>query len=253
MLLANLPSHERKLYQLALALLAASLMLGVLVGGIGAGESPNGRADNWQASELRAGADTLADFNSVTTQPHWFLEGGQSAVAVQASNAGEPESFRLLGVIEKGGQRHALFMPPATEAGRSTLVQLAVGEPLIGDWKIEEIDSAKVKVASSAENEVRELLLYGTPLKAEKEPATTKRKAGSRAERAATTAPGNKVAKPNAAPGSTKEKAAARPRKDSPEAQKARAERAERRAQAKADTGAKKAEKDASPKHKVSK
>lgn len=240
MLLANLPSHERKLYQLAFALLAVTWLLGLLIAGISAGENAISRADNWQASERRAGADTLADFNAVTAQSHWFLEGGQSKPAVNSVDLDEPESFRLLGVIDKSGQRHALFMPPATEVGRSKLVQLSVGDQLVGDWKVVEINSTKVKVASVSD-EVRELLLYGVPAKVEKAPLAKHKAAAAQ----------NTGTKPGAIKAKAQAQDKAKPKKDKAEQERARAERTEQRAKAKAAAAKQKAEKDHPAKHKA--
>lgn len=246
MLLANLPAHERKLYQLSLVTLVAAVVLGLLAGVIGAGEDANNRPDNWQASELRTGADTLADFTAVTAQSRWFLEGGKLAATASVVDTDEPESFRLLGIIDKGGQRHALFMPPTTEAGRSKLVQLAQGEPLVGDWKIQEITSAKVLVTHASDNETRELLLYGAPAKMAQAPvAASKHKVAAKSTKSADNTGAAAKPKDTAA----KAPAKAKPKKDKAEVDKAHAERAEKVAKRKAEAAQKKAQKDRAAKH----
>ncbi len=241
MLLVNLPAHERKFYQLSFTLLAITLVMGLLIGGINAGESTNNRTDNWQASELRPSADTLADFNSITTQSRWFVEGGQSKATANVIDTDEVESFHLLGIVDKGGQRYALFMPPATDAGHSKMVQLATGEPLVGDWKLQEITSTKVIVSKAADNETRELLLYGAPTKAAKAPVAASKHTAT-AKSAKSSGASEVAAKARDASPRTPTKD--RPKRDKAEIEKNRAQRAETVAKRKADSAHKKAEKD---------
>jgi hypothetical protein len=238
--------QERKLYLLGSGAICVALVLGVLAGAVSSGGTTSNREDKWQPSAIPAGVDTLADFTAITAQPRWYLEGG--AVPSQAKTVeGEPESFRLLGIVSKAGQRYALLQPPAPESGRSKLVQLGVGDVLIGDWKITEISSAKVAVSASESGEARELLLYGSPTPASPSntAVTGQHKAGAKRAQAAV---GSVKAK-SADAGNSHDKA--KPKKDKAERDKARAERLEQREKAKAAAARQKAEKDTASKHKT--
>jgi hypothetical protein len=252
MLLANLPSYERKLYQLAFFSSAVALILGLLIGAVGAGESLVERADNWRASELPQSADTLVDFTAIAAQPRWFSEGGQLMVSSSTSNTGEPESFRLLGIVNKGGKHRALFLPPASESESRRLVQLGAGDTLIGDWQIKEITTAKVLVAQG--EKVRELPLYGDKVdwSPQVKSSTVKHKSGAteKTPRSADSKaiPGNAKAKSGDKP---KVQDKAKPKKDKAELDKARVERQEQKAKVKAAAAKQKAERDSSAKHKT--
>jgi hypothetical protein len=177
MLIANLSSQERQLYGLVGVSIAAALVLGLLGGLISFGGKSGDRADNWQASALAAPVDTLSDFTVVSEQSRWFSEAGpataaQSAEAARKAIEGQPESLKLIGIVERNNQPYALFIPldptpadpiPAGNGAPKGVLQFAAGDILVGDWVIKEITVNTVLVASNkegTEQQTRELLLY---------------------------------------------------------------------------------------------
>ncbi len=174
MLLENLSSQERQLYSLVGLSAAVALVLGLLGGLISFNWGNNERADNWKVSVSAPPEDTLADFTEISSQPRWFSEAGpataaQSAEAARKAIEGQPESRKLIGIVERNNKYHALFIPvdpnPASTGAPKGVAQFAVGETLVGDWQIKEITQSRVVVGTNkegAEQQTRELLLYQT-------------------------------------------------------------------------------------------
>ena len=174
MLIANLSSQERQLYGLVGVGVAAALVLGLLGGLISFSGKANDRADNWQASALAAPVDTLGVFTIVSEQPRWFSEAGpataaQTAEAAKKAIEGQPESLKLIGIVERNNRSYALFIPvdpaPAANGAPKGVLQFAAGDNLVGDWVVKEITVSTVLVATNkegAEQQTRELLLYQT-------------------------------------------------------------------------------------------
>lgn len=174
MLIANLSSQERQLYGLIGVGTAAALVLGLLGGLISFSGKGNDRPDNWQASALAAPADTLADFTLVSEQPRWFSEAGpataaQTAEAARKAIEGQPESLKLIGIVERNNRPYALFLPvdpaPAANGAPKGVLQFAAGDVLVGDWVVKAITVNTVLVVTNKEGtepQTRELLLYQT-------------------------------------------------------------------------------------------
>jgi hypothetical protein len=173
MLLENLSSQERQLYGLIGLACAAALVLGLLGGLISFSWGNKERADNWRASVTPSPADTLKDFTDISSRPRWFTEAGpataaQNAEAARKAIEGQPESMKLIGVVGRNGHTYALFMPVSpssinTESPRG-VQQFEVGQTLVGDWTVKEINPNKVIVATKtegADQQSREILLYG--------------------------------------------------------------------------------------------
>jgi hypothetical protein len=174
MLIANLSSQERQLYGLIGIGVAAALVLGLLGGLISFGGKSGDRVDHWRASALAAPVDTLSDFTVVSEQSRWFSEAGpataaQSAEAARKAIEGQPESLKLIGIVERNNRPYALFIPvdpvPTANGAPNGVLQFAAGDVLVGDWVIKEITVNTVLVATNkegAEQQTRELLLYKT-------------------------------------------------------------------------------------------
>ncbi len=174
MLIANLSSQERQLYGLIGVGVAAALVLGLLGGLISFSGKSNDRADNWQASALAAPVDTLSDFTLVSEQSRWFSEAGpataaQTAEAARKAIEGQPESLKLIGIVERNNRPYALFIPieptPTGSGAPKGVLQFAAGDTLVGDWLVKEITVNTVLVITNkegAEQQTRELLLYQT-------------------------------------------------------------------------------------------
>ncbi len=174
MLIANLSSQERQLYGLIGVGVAAALVVGLLGGLISFSGKGNDRADNWQASALAAPVDTLSDFTLVSEQPRWFSEAGpataaQTAEAARKAVEGQPESLKLIGIVERNNRPYALFIPidPASAANGAPkgVLQFAAGDTLVGDWVVKDITGNTVIVVTNkegAEQQTRELMLYQT-------------------------------------------------------------------------------------------
>lgn len=172
MLIANLSSQERQLYGLIGVGVAAALVLGLLGGLISFSGKGNDRADNWQASALTAPVDTLSDFTAVSEQSRWFSEAGpataaQSAEAARKAIEGQPESLKLIGIVERNNRPYALFIPidstPTANGAPKGVLQFAAGDVLVGDWVVKKITVNTVVVATNkegAEQQTRELMLY---------------------------------------------------------------------------------------------
>ncbi len=169
MLLANLSTQERKLYSLIAAGLAFAFVLGLLGGLISFGGKGNERADNWQVSSVAEPEDTLGQYTLVSASPRWYQDPAIAQTRVkeeeQRSLEGQPASFKLLGIVERGGKKVALFMPLAglTAPSARKLSALAEGDTLIGDWKVKELTASKVTLMAEKEGvepKLKEFLLY---------------------------------------------------------------------------------------------
>ncbi|GGY82507.1 hypothetical protein GCM10011613_29140 [Cellvibrio zantedeschiae] len=172
MLLENLSSQERQLYGLIGVSSAAALVLGLLGGLISFSWGNKDRADNWQASATPAQVDTLKDFTDISTQSRWFTEAGpataaQTAEAARKAIEGQPESLKLIGIVQRNNQPYALFIPvdpnPASSGAPKGVTQFTVGRTLVGDWQVKEITESKVVAATNkegAEQQTREIFLY---------------------------------------------------------------------------------------------
>lgn len=171
MLFANLSTQERKLYSLIGMGLVVALVVGALGGLIGFIGKSSERTDNWQASSLANPIDTLPLFTLVSTPTRWYqdpvLALAQAKAEEQKSLEGQPDSFKLLGIVERGGKKVALFMPIAglkTPSARK-LSTLSQGDVLIGDWKVNELTASKVVLIAEKEGveaQRKEILLYVT-------------------------------------------------------------------------------------------
>lgn len=174
MLLANLSSQERQLYGLMGITISVAFTLGLLGGLISFSGSGRERVDNWQASVSAAPVDTLSDFTEISTQSRWFSEAGpataaQSAEAARKAIEGQPESLKLIGIVERNNRPYALFIPvnpaPVDTGAPKGVLQFAAGETLVGDWVVKEITASTVVVVSNkegADQQTRELSLYQT-------------------------------------------------------------------------------------------
>jgi hypothetical protein len=169
MLLADLSTQERKLYSLIAAVLAFAFVVGILGGLISFGGKANERADNWQASSVAEPEDTLAQYTIVSELSRWYqdpaLAQAQTKAEEQKSLEGLPASFKLLGIVARGGKKVALFMPLAglTTPSARKLRALAEGDTLIGDWKVKELTASKVTLMAEKEGvepQLKEFLLY---------------------------------------------------------------------------------------------
>jgi hypothetical protein len=171
MLFANLSTQERKLYSLIGMALVIALVIGALSGLIGFIGKSGERADNWQPSSLADPIDTLVQFTLVSTPSRWYqdpvLASAQAKAEEQKSLEGQPDSFRLLGIVERGDKRVALFMPIAglkTPSARKVSA-LSQGDVLVGNWKVKELTSSKVVLIAEKEGieaQMKEILLYVT-------------------------------------------------------------------------------------------
>ncbi|RYZ95344.1 MAG: hypothetical protein EOO68_18725 [Moraxellaceae bacterium] len=174
MLIANLSSQERQLYGLIGITLSAAFVFGLLGGLISFSWGNAERPDNWQASIVAAPVDTLGDFTAISTQSRWFSEAGpataeQTAEAARKAIEGQPESLKLIGIVERNSRPYALFIPvnpaPVASGGPKGVLQFAAGETLVGDWIVKEITASTVVVVTDkegAEQQTRELSLYPT-------------------------------------------------------------------------------------------
>jgi hypothetical protein len=169
MLLANLSTQERKLYSLIAAGLALAFLVGILSGLVNIGGKGNERADNWRASSVAEPEDTLAQYTLISSSPRWYQDPAMAQARAkeveQKSVDGQPASFKLLGIVDRGGKKVALFMPVAglTKPSARKLSPLAEGDILIGDWKVKELTASKVTLIAEregAEPQIKELLLY---------------------------------------------------------------------------------------------
>lgn len=93
----------------------------------------------------------------------------QTAEAARKAIEGQPESLKLIGIVERNNRPYALFIPvdPASAANGAPkgVLQFTAGDVLVGDWVIKEITVNTVLVATNkegAEQQTRELLLYQT-------------------------------------------------------------------------------------------
>lgn len=168
-LLSNLPHQDQKLYGFVVRACTAALVLGLFVGMVSLNSNKADGADNWRATEIPARPDAASDFAVVTGNSRWFREKAainpaQAAEEARKAIEGQPESLKLIGIIERAGIRYALFIPVDPTAGRAA-TPYTVGDTLVGDWKVKEITSGGLTVTAQREGEepqTRELLLYRT-------------------------------------------------------------------------------------------
>lgn len=166
-LLHRLSSQDQKLYGIILQACALALVLGLLFGVVSFNGNKADSKDNWQATSLAVAPDSAGEFAAVTNNSRWFREKGainpaQAEAEAKKAIEGQPESLKLIGIVERSKKVYALFLPIAG-GGAQNVSQIAVGETLVGDWKIKEISASRVLVESSkdgAETQTKELLLY---------------------------------------------------------------------------------------------
>jgi hypothetical protein len=171
MQLNNLSPHERKLY-LSIGLgLVIAFVVGLLSGVMNFGDASKNNADNWQASSLAEPEDTQPLYTIVTEPSRWYRDPALAALnqpkedTQQPSLEGQPGSFKLIGIVETGGEKRALFSPLQDASGQSSrkLSVLAEGDILTGDWKLKHVESSKVILVAEqdgAEPLIEELMLY---------------------------------------------------------------------------------------------
>lgn len=168
-MLHRLSSQDQKLYGIILQMCAAALALGLLFGLISFNSNKADGSDNWQATHLPSPPDATTEFSTVTANSRWFREKGTVSPAQAEEDAkkaieGQPESLKLIGVVERSGRVYALFLPVAG-GGAQSVSQFAAGDTLVGDWKVKEISASRVIVESSkegADTQTKELVLYSS-------------------------------------------------------------------------------------------
>lgn len=172
MQLNNLSPHERKLYISIGLVLVVAFAAGLLGALVNFGDGSNNNSDNWQASSLAEAEDTQSLYAIVTEPSRWYQDPALAAIAQakqgsqqQQSLEGQPESFKLLGIVERDGKKVALFMPPTATATLTArkISALSEGDTLVGDWKIKELTASKVILMAEREGadpEINELMLY---------------------------------------------------------------------------------------------
>lgn len=171
MQLNNLSPHERKLY-VSLGLgLAIAFVVGLLSAVVNFGDANNNNADNWQASSLAEPENTQSLYTIVTEPSRWYQDPAVAALIQPKEDPepqsleGQPGSFKLVGIVEIGGAKRALFSPLQDASGQPSrkLSVLAEGDILTGDWKVKEVASSKVTlmaVQADAEPLIEEVMLY---------------------------------------------------------------------------------------------
>ena len=168
MALEHLSAHDRKLVVLLSGVTFSIFMVGLIGGLLRFSNVSDAKQDQWQQSTMPELPDTLSEFNSVSTKPHWYMAPGTaSALANEAAKKaieGAPEAFKLLGIVETAGKKHALFLASdAASKGSRKVSQLSEGDVLIGDWKIKSMTSSKVTLVVEQEGEekqTKEIELY---------------------------------------------------------------------------------------------
>lgn len=166
-LLNNLPHLDQKLYGIVMRVCAASMALGLMVGMISLNGNKADGADNWQATEVITPPDPVSELAAVNANSRWFREKSvvdpvQSAEDARKAIQGQPESLKLIGIIERAGTRYALFIPSDPSVGHA-VTQFTMGDILVGDWKVKEITPGGLTVTAQREGEeplTREVLLY---------------------------------------------------------------------------------------------
>jgi hypothetical protein len=173
-LLHRLSPQDQKLYGIILRVCGVALVIGLLIGLISFNGNKIDATDNWQTTVLAPAPDSAAEFVAVSNSPRWFREKGAvdpEQVAEEAKKAieGQPESLKLIGIVERNNRPYALFIPidptPAANGAPKGVLQFAAGDVLVGDWVIKEITVNTVQIATNkegAEQQTRELLLYQT-------------------------------------------------------------------------------------------
>lgn len=169
--LIHLSQHQRQLYGVVLFVCLAAFLLGLSIGLLRWFSSASDTQHQWKPTPAITPADTLTEFSALTSKPHWFMDAAQVAaqakVDEQKSLEGQPEAYKLLGIIEKAGKKQALFMPIEglkTPSARK-VISLSVGDTLIGDWKVKELSASKVSLIADkqgAEPQTKDILLYAT-------------------------------------------------------------------------------------------
>lgn len=168
-LLHRLSPQDQKLYAMILRVCAAALVLGLLFGLVSLNNNKVENSDNWQATSLATPPNSVSELAAVTANSHWFREKGavnpaQAAEEAKKAIEGQPESLKLIGVVERSGRVYALFLP-AAGGGTQSVSQFAAGDILVGDWKVKEITTSHVIVESNtegSETQTKELSLYST-------------------------------------------------------------------------------------------
>ncbi len=162
---SRLPAHEQIVYTLSVKLAVLTFVLGIIWVLLGFSDQPEPRENPWQASVLPKADDAMGLFIAVTEKPRWFSETGiqQQAPVEDPAKAleGKPESLRLTGLVTRGNKRYALFVSvisSASIAGKPPVSQLAVGDTLVGDWKVTAISSSQVEIRQG--DETRTLKMY---------------------------------------------------------------------------------------------
>lgn len=164
-LLRKLSHQDQKLYSIIILACTLAFVLGLLAGFINLNSNKTDKTDNWQPTHLPAPPDAATEFSTVTTNSRWFREKGvvsptQAAEEAKKAIEGQPESLKLIGIVDRKGQIYALFLPAN---GGKSVSQFAAGDTLVGDWKVKGISASKVTVESrkdGAETQTKELLLY---------------------------------------------------------------------------------------------
>ncbi len=165
---AQLPKHERRLYQHLAAALVAGFALGLLWVLLGFSDQRPPVEAEWQESVVPAADDVAALFAVVTQQPRWFTTVAsqpqpQPQQDLLKALEGKPESLRLTGLVSKGATKYALFLPLVASAGTAAPVirQLAVGDTLVGDWVVVAIGANQVQIRQG--DEVQVITMYQPP------------------------------------------------------------------------------------------
>lgn len=168
-LLHRLSPQDQKLYGIILRACGVALALGLLIGLISFNGNKIDATDNWQTTVLTPAPDSAAEFLAVSSGSRWFREKGavnpeQAAEEAKKAIEGQPESLKLIGIVERNNRPYALFIP-VVGGGSQSVTQVAVGDTLVGDWKLKDISIGRVLVETikeGTEAQTKELLLYQT-------------------------------------------------------------------------------------------
>ena len=165
----HLSQHQKQLYGLIFFVCLSAAMLGALTGLLRWFSSASNVQQSWKPSEVPVVPDSIAQFTVLTTKSHWYLDpakvAAQAKVDEKKSLEGQPEAYKLLGIIEKAGKKQALFMAIETAVSGRKVLSLTTGDNLVGDWKIQSISTSKVSLIAEkegAESQQKEILLYAT-------------------------------------------------------------------------------------------
>lgn len=173
-LLRNLSTQDQKLYALILRACLAALVFGLLLGLISFNSQKKDTSDNWQPTTLAPIPDVLTEFAAISNNPRWYRENvtvnpEQAAEAARKAVEGQPESLKLIGIVERNKRPYALFIPlnpnPSNGGAPKGVAQFAVGETLVGDWVVKDITKSVVVVVANkegSEQQTKEISLYQT-------------------------------------------------------------------------------------------